>query len=271
MVFLSIIISFNISKRHLIDCLNSLCEQNLNDYEIIIIANGYEGSMDDLLKNYPQLNDRINQLKSDLKLPLDKKIILYAPTWGDDDYYDTASVRFNFKLDLHRLKEEFGDEYVIVSRLHYFIADNIDLKGLDGFVYDLSKHEDIAELYLVSDMLITDYSSVFFDYANLKRPILFYTYDLDKYENVLRRFYIDINEVPGPMLKTTEEVIEALKNIDEIESGYSEKYEEFYDKFCNLEDGNSAKRIVEKVWGQEVILWVSNQRYVTLRNVPSIQ
>ena len=63
MVFLSIIISFNISKRHLIDCLNSLCEQNLNDYEIIIIANGYEGSMDDLLKNYPQLNDRINQLK----------------------------------------------------------------------------------------------------------------------------------------------------------------------------------------------------------------
>ena len=113
----------------------------------------------------------------------------------------------------------------------------------------MSKYDDIAELYLVSDILITDYSSVFFDYANLRRPILFYTYDLDKYENELRGFYIDIHsEVPGPLLRTTEEVIDALNNIDEIASQYSEKYDEFYDRFCSIEDGNASKRIFEKVW-----------------------
>lgn len=214
-------------------------------YDGEIIESGYPRN--DILYNAD--DGRINQLKMDLKLPLDKKIILYAPTWRDDDYYDTASVRFDLKLDLHRLKEEFGDEYVIILRLHYFIADNIDLKGLDGFVYDLSKHEDIAELYLVSDILITDYSSVFFDYANLKRPILFYTYDLDKYENVLRGFYIDINEVPGPLLMTNDEVVEAIRNIDGFSRDYDIKYQKFYDRFCYLEDGNASKRVYDEIWG----------------------
>jgi CDP-glycerol glycerophosphotransferase len=78
-------------------------------------------------------------------------------------------------------------------------------------------------------------------------------YDLDTYENKLRGFYIDIRtEVPGPILKTTEEVIDALKNIDEINLEYKEKYDKFYDKFCNLEDGNSSKRIVDEVWGKKL-------------------
>jgi CDP-glycerol glycerophosphotransferase len=194
---------------------------------------------------------KINQIKTDLKLPSDKKIILYAPTWRDDEYYDTASVKFTLKLDLDRLKREFGDEYIVILRLHYFIADNIDLKGLKDFVYDLSKHEDIAELYLISDILITDYSSVFFDYANLKRPILFYTYDIEKYENVLRGFYIDINrEVPGPLLMTNDEVVDAIRNIDKINDEYADRYEEFYNRFCGIEDGNASKRVYEEIWGK---------------------
>ena len=215
-------------------------------FEGEIIESGYPRN--DIL--YNATPDQIQKIKDDLKLPNDKKIILYAPTWRDDQYYDTASVRFTLELDLHRLKEEFGDDYIVILRLHYFIADNIDLKGLKGFVYDLSKHEDIAELYLVSDMMITDYSSVFFDYANLRRPILFYTYDLDKYENVLRGFYIDIHEVPGPLLMNNDEVVDAIRNIDRITRDYSEKYDRFFDRFCYLEDGNASKRIYDEIWGK---------------------
>lgn len=216
-------------------------------YEGEIIESGYPRN--DILYNADA--KKINQIKTDLKLLSDKKIILYAPTWRDDEYYDTASVKFTLKLDLDRLKREFGDEYIVILRLHYFIADNIDLKGLKDFVYDLSKHEDIAELYLISDILITDYSSVFFDYANLKRPILFYTYDIEKYENVLRGFYIDINrEVPGPLLMTNDEVVDAIRNIDKINDEYADRYEEFYNRFCGIEDGNASKRVYEEIWGK---------------------
>lgn len=211
-----------------------------------IIESGYPRN--DILYNAGE--DKITEIKDKLKLPKDKKIILYAPTWRDDEYYDTASVKFTLQLDLKRLKEEFGDEYIIILRLHYFIADNLKLKGLKNFAYDLSKHEDIAELYLISDMLITDYSSVFFDYANLKRPILFYTYDLEKYENVLRGFYIDINEVPGPLLMTNDEVVDAIRNIDTISGDYEGKYQKFYDRFCYLDDGNASKRVYDRIWSE---------------------
>lgn len=215
-------------------------------YEGEIIESGYPRN--DILYNASE--NQIAEIKEKLKLPKDKKVILYAPTWRDDEYYDTASVKFTLELDLKRLKEEFGDEYIIILRLHYFIADKLKLRGLKNFVYDLSKHEDIAELYLISDMLITDYSSVFFDYANLKRPILFYTYDLYKYENVLRGFYIDINEVPGPLLMNNDEVIDAIRNIDKINEDYADKYRKFYDRFCYLDDGNASKRVYDRVWSE---------------------
>ena len=99
--------------------------------------------------------------------------------------------------------------------------------------------------------MITDYSSVFFDFANLKRPILFYTYDLEKYESQLRGFYIDIHtEVPGPLLKTTEEVIDSIKNIDEVNKEYSKKYDEFYQRFCYIDDGNASERIAKIIWNK---------------------
>lgn len=85
------------------------------------------------------------------------------------------------------MQKKLSDEYVVILRTHYFIADNLDVTGLEGFVYNLSKYDDIAELYLISDILITDYSSVFFDYANLKRPMLFFTYDLDKLQGCIKR------------------------------------------------------------------------------------
>jgi CDP-glycerol glycerophosphotransferase len=90
---------------------------------------------------------------------------------------------------------------------------------------------------------------VFFDFANLKRPILFYTYDLDKYRDMIRGFYLDIEtEVPGPLLYTNEEVVEAIKQIDHISEEYQEKYDAFYERFCSLEDGHAAEKVAKKVF-----------------------
>ena len=111
---------------------------------------------------------------------------------------------------------------------------------------NLSSYDDISEIYLISDICITDYSSVFFDYANLKRPILFYTYDFDKYKNQLRGFYIDMNaEVPGPLLYTSEQVVQAIEDIDEITEEYKERYDQFYDRFCCYDDGHASEHVAE--------------------------
>jgi len=188
-------------------------------------------------------------IKKKVGIPKDKKVILYAPTWRDDEYYESGKYKFDLKLDLRKMRDALSDEYAVILRTHYFIADNLDVAGLEGFVYNLSKYDDIAELYLISDILITDYSSVFFDYANLKRPMLFFTYDLDKYRDVLRGFYIDMEkELPGPLLFTTEEIIEAIENINAVNAKYAAIYNEFYDRFCGWEDGHASENCIKAVF-----------------------
>ena len=213
-------------------------------YKGRILETGYPRN--DILYNATE--EQVIKIKEDLKLPKDKKIVLYAPTWRDDEYYDAGKMHFELNLKLDQLQEAIGDEYIILIRTHYFVADKLNLNPYKGFAFDVSKYDDIAELYLISDILITDYSSVFFDFANLKRPILFYTYDLEKYENVLRGFYIDIHtEVPGPLLKTTDEVIDSILNIEDLKKEYASKYDEFYERFCGIEDGNASKRIIDEI------------------------
>ncbi|MDY0394132.1 CDP-glycerol glycerophosphotransferase family protein [Virgibacillus halophilus] len=87
---------------------------------------------------------------------------MYAPTWRDDEFYGRGKYKFTLQMNLDQMKKELGDEYVIILRMHYFIASVLDITEYEQFAYDFSSYDDIAELYLVSDMLITDYSSVFF-------------------------------------------------------------------------------------------------------------
>src|SRR5699024_553027 len=150
---------------------------------------------------------------------------------------------------LGRLKKELGNDYIIVLRLHYLVAENLDLTGYENFVYDFSYHEDIRELYLIADMLITDYSSVFFDYANLRRPMLFYVYDIEDYRDNLRGFYFDFeSKAPGLLVKTTEEIIRVIKEIDQNGFQPSKAMDAFYGKFCYLEDGDASERVVKEVF-----------------------
>lgn len=212
----------------------------------------YEGEMleygyprNDILY-WPNKDEIAQQLKEKLGIPKDKKTILYAPTWRDDQHYGSGQYKFELALDLKLMKDRLQDDYVVLLRTHHYISDHIDVSGLGDFVINLSSYDDISEIYLISDICITDYSSVFFDYANLKRPILFYTYDFDKYKNQLRGFYIDMNtEVPGPLLYTSEQVVQAIEDIDEITEEYKERYDQFYDRFCCYDDGHASEHVAE--------------------------
>lgn len=198
----------------------------------------------------PDKEERARRLKEKLGIPLDKKTILYAPTWRDDEHYGKGEYKFTLALDLKKMKTMLEKDYVLLLRTHHYIADKIDTTGLEGFAYNLSTYDDISEIYLMTDICITDYSSVFFDFANLKRPILFYTYDIEKYKNQLRGFYIDMNtEVPGPLLYTSEEVIDVILHIEKIQKRYQKRYDEFYDRFCCFDDGHASENIVKEVFG----------------------
>lgn len=209
--------------------------------EETVVELGYPRN--DFLINYTE-QDVLN-IKKELNLPDDKKYILYAPTWRDNQHKAGVGYVYQTEVDFDKLRAQLGDEYVILFRAHYLVANSFDFDRYKGFVYDVSRVNDINHLYVVSDMLVTDYSSVFFDYANLKRPEIFYMYDLEAYGTEIRGFYIDLDELPGPIVKTEDELIHAIKNAHK--NDYTEKYDAFNKKFNYLDDGYAAKRVVETI------------------------
>lgn len=209
----------------------------------IIKETGYPRN--DYLYNYTE-NDA-KKIKSTLGIPENKKIILYAPTWRDNQHKAGVGYTYKLSMDFDKMKAELGDDYVVLFRTHYFIANYIDLTKYEGFVYNVSQYPDINDLYIISDILITDYSSVFFDFANLRRPILFYMYDIEEYKNNLRDFYIDFSELPGPIIETEDKLFDEIKNIDGYYAKYIDTYKAFVEKFNYLDDGKSSKRVVENL------------------------
>ena len=176
----------------------------------IIIEKGYPRN--DFLFN--KTDKDIKAIKKKLGLPLDKKVIFYLPTFRDNQHTSGVGYTYKTELDFDSFKKKFSKDYVILFSPHYFVANTIDLSKYKGFVFNVAKYDEINELYLFSDIIMTDYSSVFFDYANLKRPMLFYMYDYDLYQGSLRDFYISLDELPGPIAKTQEELEKYLENID---------------------------------------------------------
>lgn len=191
------------------------------------------------------------EVKAELGIPEGKRVILYAPTWRDNQFYEKAKYKFTLAMDLERMKREFGKDSVLLLRTHYYIADRVDLTGLEDFVYNGSSYNDVSRLYLASDICITDYSSVFFDFANLRRPMLFFAYDYEDYKSEIRGMYFDMEkELPGPIVQTNDELVKAIHELDRISEQYGERYEQFYEKFCHIDDGNASKRAIDIVFGK---------------------
>ena len=233
-----------------------LISQNSYSSEIFKRAFAFNGEMleigyprNDILINHND-KDYIDGIKTKFNIPKDKKIILYAPTWRDNEYYAKGQYKFATEMNFDDMKEGLDDEYVLIVKYHYLVKENIDWAKYDDFVIECDADWDIQELYLISDILITDYSSVMFDYAILRRPMLFFAYDLEQYKDNLRDFYFDMfEEVPGPIVKSTEKLIEEIKKleVEDYESKYGQKYDDFQNKYNEFDKGTASKTIIDLI------------------------
>lgn len=189
----------------------------------------------------------VAQIKATLRLPEDKKIILYAPTFRDKTYEYGKGFEYQVALDMDRLRKRFGDKVCVLLRAHYFANMEFDAEKYRGFLYDVSDYGDINHLYVISDLLMTDYSSVMFDYSILRRPMIFFMYDIEEYRGQLRDFYIEPDILPGPIVTTQEEVEDEIEKAISGQFVCDERYEAFCRKFTYLDDANAAKRVLEAV------------------------
>jgi CDP-glycerol glycerophosphotransferase len=191
---------------------------------------------------------RTQELRRKLGIPDGKRTVLYAPTYRDHVFDARGRYRLDLHLDLERLRAAVGEDTVILFRKHHYIVDPVPT-DTHGFVRDVSRYPDGTELMLAADVLVTDYSSMMFDYANTGRPMLFFTYDLDAYADEIRGFYVDFTEiVPGPLLRTTEDVAEALRDIDGVQAAHAQRYDQFARRFCELDDGQASARVVDRLF-----------------------
>lgn len=185
-------------------------------------------------------------VRANLGIGEDEFVILYAPTWRENRLNPSAGstygtgISFAMPVDLHRLSEAAGRPCKVLLRTHYFVKDEWQS---DRDIINVSRYPDINALYIAADLLITDYSSVFFDYAILNKPILFYMYDLDAYQNV-RDFYFPLSELPGKIIKEEEDL---YRQVGSVASGEIDiDYEAFHDKF-NPIGGPVSKQVWREI------------------------
>ncbi|MFV0274637.1 MAG: CDP-glycerol glycerophosphotransferase family protein [Bacilli bacterium] len=206
----------------------SECMRSSTGYKGNIIELGYPRN--DIFYNYS--TDLINKIYKTLDLSKKYKYILYAPTFREEYLNDDS------KLIALLNKMTIPKGYKLLIKLHPLLKntkfDNTDL-------VNVCHYDNIYNLMIISDCLITDYSSVMFDYLNLRKPIILFTYDLKYYQNSERGFYFDITTFPGIFANNIMELKKVISNFDELYT-FDKKFEECYEKFCKNEDGNSAKR-----------------------------
>lgn len=190
------------------------------------------------------------KLRIELPVIQEKKVILYVPT-----YRDHQIDRFDLKLDLNLLKQELGDEYIVLLRLHPAIKNKSNYESeFPGFVYDFSSYLDVNELLYITDILISDYSSIPFEYAIMNKPMVFYAYDLDEYTTDRGLWDNYQSMVPGKITKTTAEVISQIKTHD---FNYEDirKFAELWNEYSN---GASCENLVNYILGHDINIITTN-------------
>ncbi len=172
-----------------------------------------------------------------------KKIILYAPTFRGN----VENALAPDELDINSMADALSDDYILIIKQHPLVRVRPDIP--QGFAYDLSDKMSVDELICVSDICISDYSSLVFEYSLFERPMIFFAYDLEEYFDS-RGFYYDYAELaPGPVFKSTEDIISYILDIEKLFD--KSRVTAFRNKFMSACDGNSTKRIIDRVFGNE--------------------
>lgn len=229
-----------------------------NSYTTDIMRSAYAFDGPSVELGYPRNDVLLNEAAEDRRQSMRQRlgftdsdfVVLYAPTFRDDK--PTKRGRFAFEWPFP--PEEFESRFALTNvklliRAHVLINTKIRVPKDSETITDVTRLPDIQELYLASDMLVTDYSSVFFDYSLLKRPICFYAYDLEKYRQELRGFYLDYStELPGPIVESAEGLYRAIDTARETGSlEGSVPLIDFVDRFASSDDGRATERVVDAI------------------------
>lgn len=222
-----------------------------SDFVTEVAQNAYHHQAKVLKYGYPR-NDALftkantadlKVLKRKLNLPTDKKIVLYAPTWrqrGD----------IELELNYEQLSQALPENIILVIHGHYW-TNVINVPQLDNIRMANSEFS-IDDYYIAADVMVTDYSSTMFDYALLKKPMIFYVYDFDTYTQSRGLTFDFEADAPGPLVYNQEELETALQQYDQIPSKYAHKIEAFNEKFIQYDDGNASQRVVEEVFAEDL-------------------
>lgn len=178
-----------------------------------------------------------------------KKIILFAPTYRG---VNLTKATYDFdKIDFDKMYSELKDDYILIVKWHPAIYDKIklgkikvDYSKYKDFIYEFSDKRDINDILLIADILITDYSSVIFDYSLLNKPVIYYTYDLEEYKKTRGLYYPFEDYVYGEITENTEELIKVIKNPKMFES----KRKKFNDLFMKSCDGKSTEKTYDYIF-----------------------
>ncbi|NFL35651.1 CDP-glycerol--glycerophosphate glycerophosphotransferase [Clostridium botulinum] len=166
-----------------------------------------------------------------------KKIYLYAPTFRDTEEDNLKILSY-----VEQIGKSLDENTILILRLHPHIYKKILYNKMIDNVIDMSNYDDVNELMIISDVLITDYSSLFYEYSYLEKPIIFFAFDLKDYENKRGFYYNYIDYVPGEIIFTIEELISRIN-----QNSLVNKSKEFKEQYFDYRDGNSCERIVENL------------------------
>ncbi|GAA4629685.1 hypothetical protein GCM10023196_052020 [Actinoallomurus vinaceus] len=225
-----------------------------SDHDVRTLVKGLGVTAEPLRVGYPR-NDALvtggdpeeqAALRRRLGLEDDERtVVLYAPTFRTDENGRPAA-RFEIPFDLDRFAREFGESHVLLIRAHY-LSRAVVPPGLRGTVIDVSAEHDVTALMLLADALITDYSSIMFDFALLERPMIFYTPDAEDYVSRQRGAYFDLTEhAPGPVVGDEAALFAALRDLDNARRDHADRRRRFVEHFGEYDTGTAAKAIVER-------------------------
>ena len=179
-----------------------------------------------------------------LQISFDKKILLYAPTFREDTVVSFQKYDIDMKRVLNALEKRFGGEYVLVYRFHHYLYRLGMPQNFYAGAIDATYYPDIQELLAAADVVITDYSSLMWDFSLQRRPVFLYQNDEKDYEND-RGFYSSVSEWPYPKAHTQEELIDIIVNFNKNE--YVEKLNAFLKKYGSCDDGHATERVVKRI------------------------
>ena len=208
-----------------------------------VLADGYPRNDD--LKREDNLDKRA-EIRHRLGIEDGKTVILYAPTWRD--YLKGQGNRYQMSsfLDFQEACDRLGPDFVFLVRGHSNVAGRVPAVENTQCV-DVTDYDEINELYTASDLLVTDYSSVMFDYCVTGKPMYFLAPDLERYRDSVRGFYFDFESTsPGPIVDTTAALVDSI--LGGTTEMYGAKYRAFTEDYASYDDGQAARRVYDRIW-----------------------